>query len=78
MIDSIELPTLKELVKAGADLHLVAQPVAGGFTLTITTKSGPRVLSAQRGNQRVFKRLDAIVSVLEQVGLTSFEVNLEQ
>ena len=78
MIDMIEIPTLKELVRAGADLHLVAKPVTGGFILTIKTKSGTRTLSAQRGNQRLFKRLDAIVSVLEQVGLTSFEVNLEQ
>ena len=78
MIDTIKIPTLKELVKAGADLHLNAMPVTGGFSLTIKTKAGTRMLSAQRGNLRVFKKLDAIVSVLEQVGLTSFEFNLTQ
>ena len=79
MIDTIKIPTLKELVKAGADLHLNAIPVTGGFSLTIKTKAGTRMLSAKRGNLRVFKKLDAIVSVLEQVGLTTtFEFNLTQ
>ena len=69
---------LEELVAAGAVRSLTARGVPGGFVLVVRTEGGERVLAAQRGPSRVFRRLDAVARFLRKLGLYSFAVEVSK
>jgi hypothetical protein len=72
----MEKPTLRELISAGAVQSVTAQGVPDGYLLVVATEAGPRVVVAQRGHSRVFKRLDAVAAFVKDVGLGHFYVDL--
>lgn len=71
----MDIVLVKELVAAGVSLSFVAQATEGGYTLLVRTPNGARLLAAQRGHPRVFKKLDTVASTLADVGAQGFEVH---
>ncbi len=73
--ETIDHATLAHLAEAGA-LHgtrVVGQ--AGGWALMVSFGAGERALAAQRSRKaRVFKRMETLVSYLQGVGVSRFEV----
>jgi hypothetical protein len=73
---TIDHSTLAELVEAGAlrAAHVVGQP--GGWSLRVEYGAAERALAAQRSRQvRVFRRMEALVSYLKDVGIERFDVD---
>ena len=74
--DTIDHGTLAELVEAGAvrGAHVVGQP--GGWSLRVNYGAAERTLAAQRSRQaRIFRRMEALVSYLKDVGIERFDVD---
>ena len=62
-------PLLRHLVATGLAGQLVARGVPGGFLLVMKNPGGEEfVLAAQRGSNRVFKRLDTLAGFLNELG----------
>ncbi|OAV49202.1 hypothetical protein A6U98_13215 [Rhizobium sp. WYCCWR10014] len=73
---TIDHATLSRLVEAGAlhAVHVVGK--TGGWSVVIRYGKVERPLAAQRSRQvRVFKRMDALVSYLTNVGISRFDVD---
>jgi hypothetical protein len=74
--ETIDHPTLAHLVEAGAvrGAHVVGQP--GGWAVVIRYGLAERALAAQRSRQvRLFKKMEALVSYLRTLGISSFDVD---
>jgi hypothetical protein len=73
--ETIDQKTLSQLVEAGA--VRAAHVVGHGNGWTIAAKYGvtERFLSAKRGDVRVFRKLETLVSFLRSMGINSFEVD---
>lgn len=71
----MEKVVLKELVSAGAVISVTARGVPGGYVLVVNTEAGERLLSLQRGQTRVFSKLETVASFLHDIGLTRFSVD---
>jgi hypothetical protein len=69
-------PFLRQLIEDGLAGQLIARGVAGGFLLVMNTKGTEQVLSAQRGDPRVFRRLDTLAGFLKNLGATAAEIEL--
>lgn len=74
----METPIFRELLAAGAVRGVVAKGVPGGYILSVQIEGGERILTTQRGQSRVFKKLDAIASYSRELGLSQFTVDLQQ
>ena len=76
--DTITHETVSQLVEAGAirAAHVVGQK--GGWGVLFKYGMTERPLAAQRGNVRVFKRFEAIVSYLREMGIVQFDVDATQ
>jgi hypothetical protein len=76
--ETIDQKTLSQLVEAGAvrGAHVVGQK--GGWGLLFTFGTTERHLAAQRGNVRVFRRFETIVSYLRNMGIVQFDVDAAQ
>lgn len=72
----MEKSLLEELVSAGAVSGVAARGVPGGFVLVAHTEGGERLLQTQRGQTRVFSKLDTVALFLRALGLTRFTVDL--
>jgi hypothetical protein len=72
----MNIVVVRKLVAAGMDVRFIAQEVEGGYTLRIETRTEARLLTAQRGHPRVFKKLDAVASTVKDIGGYSFSVVL--
>lgn len=73
---TIDTPLLRELVRRGSAGQLIVRGVPGGFILIVRHDLDEQLLGAQRGHARKFKRLDAVASYLETLGVRVFEVDL--
>jgi hypothetical protein len=73
----MEKAVLRELVGAGAVLSATARGVPGGYVLLVNTEVGERLLTRQRGQARVFSRLETVASFLRDIGLNRFAVDTE-
>jgi hypothetical protein len=73
--ETIDQKTLLQLVEAGA--VRAAHVVGHGNGWTITAKYGltERFLSAKRGDVRVFRKLETLVSFLRELGISRFDVD---
>jgi len=73
--DTITHETVSQLVEAGAirAAHVVGQK--GGWGVLFRYGMTERPLAAQRGNVRVFKRFETIVSYLREMGIVQFDVD---
>lgn len=76
--ETIDQKTLSQLVEAGAvrAAHVVGQ--RGGWGVLFKYGMTERPLAAQRGNVRVFKRFETIVSYLREIGIVQFDVDAAQ
>jgi hypothetical protein len=76
--DTITHETVLQLVAAGAirAAHVVGQK--GGWSVLFRYGMTERPLAAQRGNVRVFKRFETIVSYLRGMGIVQFDVDAAQ
>jgi hypothetical protein len=76
--DTITHETVSQLVEAGAirAAHVVGQK--GGWGVLFKYGMTERPLAAQRGNLRVFKRFETIVSYLREMGIVQFDVDAAQ
>jgi hypothetical protein len=76
--DTITHETVSQLVEAGAirAAHVVGQK--GGWGVLFKYGMTERPLAAQRGNVRVFKRFETIVSYLREMGIVQFDVDAAQ
>lgn len=73
----MDIVLARELIAAGLDVSFAAQEVERGYTLLVQTPTDARLLTAQRGHPRVFKKLDTVASTLREIGATSFVVGLD-
>jgi hypothetical protein len=73
--ETIDQKTLTQLVEAGAvrAAHVVGR--GNGWTLAAKYGRTERFLSAKRGDVRVFRKLETLVSFLRDMGINSFEVD---
>jgi hypothetical protein len=73
--ETIDQKTLTQLVEAGAvrAAHVVGQ--GNGWTLAAKYGLTERFLSAKRGDVRVFRKLETLVSFLRDMGINSFDVD---
>lgn len=73
--DTITHDSVARLVEAGAirAAHVVGQP--GGWGVLFKYGMTERPLAAQRGNVRLFRKFEALVSYLRELGIVSFEVD---
>jgi hypothetical protein len=76
--DMLTHETLSQLVAAGAisAAHVLGQK--GGWGVLFKYGVTERALGTQRGNVRVFKRFEAIVSYLGEMGIVQFDVDATQ
>jgi hypothetical protein len=76
--DTITHETVSQLVESGAirAAHVVGQK--GGWGVLFRYGMTERPLAAQRGNVRVFKRFETIVSYLREMGIVQFDVDAAQ
>ncbi len=72
----MEKSLFEELVSVGAVSGVSAKGVPGGFVLIAQTEGGERLLQTQRGQTRVFSKLDTVAQFLGGLGLTRFNVDL--
>ncbi len=70
----MEKHILQALVAAGAVRLVQVRGVPGGFVLVVSTEMGEELLTTQRGETRVFSKLDTAAFFLRDVGLTRFTV----
>ncbi|HDR8948428.1 TPA: hypothetical protein QDA71_005494 [Burkholderia vietnamiensis] len=73
--DTIDQKTLSQLVEAGAvrAAHVVGH--GNGWTLAAKYGLTERFLSAKRGDVRVFRKLETLVSFLRDMGISRFDVD---
>lgn len=75
-METITHPTLVQLVASGAVRVVVAVGQPNGWTLLVRYGLAERALAAQRSKQvRVFRKLDTLVSYLQEIGVRRFEVD---
>ncbi len=76
--NAITHETVSQLVEAGAirAAHVVGQK--GGWGVLFKYGMTEQPLAAQRGNIRVFKRFETIVSYLREMGIVQFDVDAAQ
>lgn len=73
--ETIDHTTLSQLVEARAvrSVHVVGQP--GGWSVLVKYGMAERALAAQRSRKvRVFRRMEALVSYLKDIGIQRFDV----
>jgi len=74
--ETIDHSALTRLVESGSvhTAHIVAKP--GGWSIQIPYGNTEHSLTAQRSRQvRLFKRLETLVTYLQDVGITHFDVD---
>ena len=71
----IDTPTLRKLAAMGQASHLIAKGVPGGYILVLRSGLDEEALKAQRGGPRLFRKLEAVVNYLADMGISSFEVD---
>ncbi|MGH8389383.1 MAG: hypothetical protein ACRESJ_28545 [Pseudomonas sp.] len=74
--ETIDHSTLTRMVENGSvsSVHIVAKP--GGWSIQVTQGNKEWPLTAQRSRQtRLFKRLETLVTYLQEVGITHFDVD---
>lgn len=74
--ETIDHSTLTQLVEKGSvnSAHIVAKP--GGWSIQIPHGNKECSLAAQRSRQvRLFKRLETLVTYLQDIGITRFDVD---
>ncbi|WP_175744493.1 hypothetical protein [Burkholderia multivorans] len=73
--ETIDQKTLTQLVEAGAvrAAHVVGH--GNGWALAARYGLTERFLSAKRGDVRVFRRLETLVSFLRDMGISRFDVD---
>lgn len=69
---------LRQLARSGKAGQLIAKGVPGGFVLAMREGLEDQLLEAQRGHARKFKRLEAVASFLQPLGVQEFTVELGQ
>ncbi|KVN06292.1 MULTISPECIES: hypothetical protein [unclassified Burkholderia] len=73
--ETIDQKTLTQLVEAGAvrAAHVVGH--GNGWTIAARYGLTERFLSAKRGDVRVFRKLETLVSFLRDMGISRFDVD---
>lgn len=67
---------LRQYVAAGIVQRTVIKKVADGWLLQIQLGSELHPLQRQRGGNRIFKSLDKLAALIEELSLDAFEVQL--
>jgi hypothetical protein len=67
---------LRQYVAAGIVQRTLIQKVADGWLLQVQLGNELYPLHRQRGGSRVFKSLDKLAALVDELGLSSFEVRL--
>ena len=65
-----------ELAAAGALASVSARGIPGGYVLVVRTEAGERLLETQRGQTRIFTKLDTVAVFVRSAGLHRFDVDL--
>lgn len=71
-METINTKQLVALINAGAIRSVSVKGVAGGFLITIDDK----LIEKQRGNARVFRKLQAAATYLKHNGIGTFTVDV--
>ncbi|ACC76529.1 hypothetical protein VOI32_32900 [Paraburkholderia caribensis] len=73
--ETIDQKTLSQLVEAGAvrAAHVVGH--GNGWTISAHYGRSERFLAAKRGDVRVFRKLETLVSFLRDMGISHFDVD---
>lgn len=74
--DNINVKDIKLLAAEHVALEYYVHSISGGFILFVKSTTGNKKLISQRGNQRVFKTLDALFSFLCELRVKKFEVQV--
>ena len=72
----MKTPVLKALFLALSSNRLIARQVETGFILVLLNQQHEQILQAQRGGDRVFKKLDNLAKYASSLGARQFEVQL--
>lgn len=74
--EAIDHRTLARLVESGAvrAAHVISQ--AGGWGVIVTCGKIARPLAAQRGNVRLFSKLETVAVYLREIGISRFDVDV--
>jgi hypothetical protein len=73
--ETITHDSVAQLAEAGAirATHVVGQK--GGWGLSFQYGEAERSLAAQRGNVRIFRKFEAVVTYLREIGIVQFDVD---
>lgn len=71
MLESI----FRGLSSYGAVVSVTIIETEGGYAVSVQTQTGPHLLALYRGGVRVFKTIDAAVSLVRSCGFTSVQVS---
>lgn len=72
----LQQASLRDFVAAGSINKVLAVGRTGGFELQVHVGDAAATLGNTRGGTRLFGSIDSITSLLQRVGVTSFEVDI--
>ncbi|AXF19197.1 hypothetical protein CUJ89_00775 [Burkholderia pyrrocinia] len=73
--ETIDQKTLVQLVEAGAVRAARVVGCGNGWAVSARCGANERFLSAKRGDVRVFRRFETLVSFLRDIGISRFDVD---
>lgn len=77
-LGSIKASLVRELVQATGDMQATAVGTTGGFTLLFRVGESEKTLVGSRGGVRIFASLDTAGSLVRELGVPRFEVDMTQ
>lgn len=72
---TIDHPTLRRLVDAGAMVGAEVVGAAGGWGVVINYGRASQTLSVQRGQPRTFRKFETVAAYLRELGITDLRVH---
>ena len=72
----MKTPILKALFLTPTPNQLIARQVDAGYVLVLLAHEQEQILQAQRGGDRIFKKLDNLAKYAHSLGAKNFEVQL--
>lgn len=75
IVDTIDHTALVDLITAGIVREATAVGQDDGWSITVNYGRVKRTLAARRGNRRVFRHLESLVSYLQDVGIEHLAVD---
>lgn len=76
MSDKIKEPMLRELIGTRMDIRATIRGVRRGFLVCVRFGNQEKTLETARGETRLFATLDTAASLVRDVGLPQFDVDM--